>query len=133
MNKKLFSFIIAVILTYTCLSGLISANPSNNQQLSVNENISIPQSVSAFDKALVDQRTVFGLTTENSVVSPLINNRKISEKYGFYLSANEEKALDERFNKQDKFIPILKETIRSHQELKENFLGIYIDQNQGGS
>ncbi|WP_339278008.1 S1 family peptidase [Paenibacillus sp. FSL W8-0426] len=132
MNKKLFSFIIAVILTSTFLTGVVSANSSNIQQSSVNEDILIPQSVSAFDKALIDQRKVFGFTTENSVVSPLITSRKISEKYGFYLSANEEKALDERFNKQDKFIPILKETIRSHQELKENFLGIYIDQNQGG-
>lgn len=130
MNKKHFSFILSVILTLTFLTGVVSADSNNNQ--SVNEYTSISQSVPTFDKALVDQREVFGLTTEKSVVSLLITNRRISEKYGFYLSVDEEKALDQRFNKQDKFIPILKETIRSHSELKENFLGMYIDQKQGG-
>ncbi len=119
LNKKVFTFILSLTLLFLGTT-------------SIQADDSISQSVLSSEKALVDQRAVFGLTTENSVVSPLITNRKISEKYGFYLSANEEKALDERFNKQDKYIPILKEKIRSHPELKENYLGLYIDQKQGG-
>ncbi|WP_106766565.1 S1 family peptidase [Paenibacillus faecalis] len=119
MLKKIMSTSLVVIMFFFLGINGIEARESDLLSNGISEN------------ELFNQRAVFGLPT-NSLQKSESGEMRVSQKYGFYLTETEELALDERFKKQDEYIPKLKEEITSTPDLKEGYLGMYIDQTEGG-
>ncbi|WP_400164029.1 S1 family peptidase [Brevibacillus sp. TJ4] len=76
-------------------------------------------------------RAEMGLSSSSRTLESLSNNpNNFSEKYGAFLTEEEESELDERIAEQKSRIPKIKDFIE--ENLKEEFASIYIDQKAGG-
>jgi hypothetical protein len=83
------------------------------------------------ESSKINGRETYGLSTEPSVIESLKNRNYFSERYGIYLSPDEEAKLEERFKIQDKVIPELKKDVLAAFG-SDAYLGMYIDQKNGG-
>ncbi|WP_339313295.1 S1 family peptidase [Paenibacillus sp. FSL M7-0896] len=119
--KKVASMIFTILLFF---GGFSASN------LNAEEGVNSLEDSVRLENAL-EKRVEFGLNNDES--AKIFNDNKyISKKYGIYLSSSEEEALTKRFEQQDKLIPQIKEYFYSVPELKEKYLGLYIDQANGG-
>ncbi|MEJ8545955.1 S1 family peptidase [Brevibacillus borstelensis] len=76
-------------------------------------------------------REEMGLSSSSKTVKSLSKSpQNFSEKYGAFLTKEEEDELDARLAEQKKRIPKIKDFIE--ENLQEEFAGIYIDQKSGG-
>ncbi|MEJ8303316.1 S1 family peptidase [Saccharibacillus sacchari] len=122
MKKKtiwIFSLFLSFILMGTNVSEL-SASTS--------------EPIESFNKLgeSMSKREEFGLETPQARTSSLTDSYSLSQKYGFYMTQEEEKALDERLDLQTEIMPEILSYIEQDLVLKEEFQGIYLDQSKGG-
>ncbi|WP_017812409.1 S1 family peptidase [Paenibacillus shenyangensis] len=80
----------------------------------------------------IEQRKQYGLPDTKASILKTSNEMRISNKYGIYLSPLEEQELTARFEAQDLTIPEIRKYIDSNPSLKNDFVGIYIDQKDNG-
>lgn len=81
---------------------------------------------------VIDKRKEFGLPTDISIITSLVNEKSISKEYGVYMSLEEERKFTRRLEELDRVIKEIEEYIHSTSLLKDNYLGLYIDQASGG-
>ncbi|MFD2672869.1 hypothetical protein [Marinicrinis sediminis] len=79
-----------------------------------------------------EKRKEFGFPEDEEKVEKLISEDEFSEMFGFYLTSEEEMALKERIIEQDIVFKKIKFLIDSTYYLKNQHLGMYINQYEGG-
>lgn len=120
MKKVTTTILILLLLFGTFSTSVLNAEAGIN---SLEDSIRLENAL--------EKRVEFGLSNDESART-MSNNKSISKKYGIYLSSSEEEALTKRFEQQDKLIPEIKKYINSMPEINEKYLGLYIDQANGG-
>lgn len=80
----------------------------------------------------IDKRKEFGLSTDLNFVTTLVNNHTISKVYGVYMSQEEEEKFTRRLEELDRVTEEIRSYVNANPEMKDHYLGLYIDQASGG-
>lgn len=127
--KKAWLIVGILALSLGTLSSVSAESVSSPDKAEV---LQVSDNAAAVDESSkINGRKTYGLSTETSVIESLKNGKYYSERYGIYLSPDEEAKLEERFKIQDKVIPELQKDVLATLG-PDAYLGMYIDQKSGG-
>ncbi|WP_037288337.1 S1 family peptidase [Saccharibacillus sacchari] len=121
--KKKTTWIFSLFLSFILMG-------ANVTELSASTSESIEISDKLSESVL--KREEFGLETPQARTSSPTDSYRLSQKYGFYMTQEEEKELDERLDLQTEIMPEIVSYIEQDLVLQEEFQGIYLDQSKGG-